>query len=152
MRRAREIKLSDEERSTLRQWSLGEETTAKLSLRAKIVLLAAENRMNKDIASELGTAPKTVSLWRTRFAEQGLEGIIKDAPRVGGTRLEKRRLVVRRILQVTILEQPSDASRWSTRTLAKHLGCSPSMVQRVWKSNGVEPHKNGHGEDKRPTE
>jgi hypothetical protein len=39
--------------------------------------------MNMDIARQLGTAKKTVSLWRTRFAEQRLAGIERDAPRPG---------------------------------------------------------------------
>ena len=85
MKRAREISLTDEERQTLRRWSRGRSTPARLVLRAKIVLLAAEGMMNKDIAIELTTAPKTVSLWRTRFADHRLPGIEKDAPRGGRT-------------------------------------------------------------------
>jgi hypothetical protein len=33
-----------------------------------------------------------------------------------------------------------NATRWSTRTLAKELRTSPAMVQRVWRDNGLKPH------------
>jgi len=38
-------------------------------------------------------------------------------------------------------ELPANATHWSTRTLAKALGTSPTMVQRVWKANGLQPHR-----------
>ena len=56
MRIACAITLTDDERSTLTRWSRGRSTPTRLVLRAKIVLLAVEGRMNKDIAVELGTA------------------------------------------------------------------------------------------------
>ncbi len=43
--------------------------------------MAANERMNKNIAGELGTGKRTVCLWRRRFAEAGLAGVAKDAPR-----------------------------------------------------------------------
>jgi len=39
-------------------------------LRAKIVLLSAAGRLNKDIAVELATARKTVAHWRNRFVQK----------------------------------------------------------------------------------
>ncbi|HEX4132156.1 MAG TPA: helix-turn-helix domain-containing protein [Pirellulales bacterium] len=77
MKRASQIALSEEERSVLRRWSRGRSTPARLVLRARIVLAAAEGRMNRDIAEELGTSKKTVSLWRRRFAAGCLAGIEK---------------------------------------------------------------------------
>src|SRR5690349_11240211 len=83
MRIARVIRVSDEDRPTLDRWARGRSTPARLVLRSKIVLMAAAGRLNKDIAAELGTGMKTVCLWRRRFAEAGLAGIGKDAPRGG---------------------------------------------------------------------
>jgi transposase len=139
MKRARAIELADEERTTLCRWSRGRSTPVRLVLRARIVLLAADGWMNKDIAAELKTAPKTVSLWRMRFADSRLAGIEKDAPR-GGRHPRKRQRIARRIIETTTQQKPANATHWSTRTLAKHLGCSASMVQRVWKSSGLKPH------------
>ena len=83
MRVAPAIDISDEDRRTLQQWSRGRRAPARLVLRAKIVLLAAAGELNQDIAAELNTGMKTVCLWRRRFAQSGLAGIEKDAPRGG---------------------------------------------------------------------
>lgn len=139
MKSARQITLTDEERTTLVRWSRGRRTPSRLVLRAKIVLLAANGILNKDIARKLKTAPKTVSLWRTRFADQRLAGIEKDAPR-GGRHAKSREKMARRIIEKTTQETPPHATHWSTRTLAKALGTSPAMVQRVWKANELKPH------------
>jgi transposase len=140
MKVAPKIILSDAERTTLVRWSRGRSTASRLVLRAKIVLLAAEDKLNRDIAVELATAPKTVCLWRRRFAEGRLAGIEKDAPR-GGRKPSKRNAVARKIIQMTTQERPANATHWSTRSLAKELGTTPSMVQRVWKANGLKPHR-----------
>ena len=132
------IVLTDEERTTLERWSRGRSTPARLVLRSKIVLLAAEGKLNQKIAPRLKTALKTVSLWRRRFAEQRVAGIEKDAPRGGRPKTGKR--MAQLIVEKTTRERPANATHWSTRTLAKELGTSPSMVQRVWKANGLKPH------------
>ena len=33
-----------------------------------------------------------------------------------------------------------DATHWSTRTLAEHLGVGATTIRRVWHSNGLKPH------------
>src|ERR1700747_2588683 len=50
--------------------------------RARIVLLAAAGRSTRSIAKEVGVQPRIVSLWRHRFADQGLEGL-QDKQRPG---------------------------------------------------------------------
>ena len=140
MRVACEISLTDDERRILTRWSRGRSTPARLVLRAKIVLLSTEGRLNKDIAVELATARKTVARWRNRFVQKRLAGLEKDAPRPGRT-AKTRDAVARKIVAATTQERPTAATHWSTRSLAKHLGVSPSMVQRVWKANQLQPHR-----------
>jgi seryl-tRNA(Sec) selenium transferase len=48
------------------------------ALRARIILLAALNRTNEEIADELQTTEQTVCKWRRRFARQGLAGLQDD--------------------------------------------------------------------------
>ena len=98
-----------------------------------IVLAAADGKLNKDIAAELGTGMKTVCLWRNRFAKSGLAGIECDAPR--GGRPSQSADTAAEIVRVTTTEKPHAATHWSTRTLAKHLKVSRSMVHRVWQAN-----------------
>ena len=140
MRVAVEIELSDDERQTLTKWSRGRSTPARLVLRAKIVLLAADGMLNKDIASELGTTRKTVGHWRKQFALARLAGIEKDAPR-GGRTPDVRRQFEEEIIRRTTQETPANATHWSTRTMAVAVGCTQSMVSRVWRDNGLKPHR-----------
>ena len=77
--------------------------------------------------------------WRNRFATQRLAGIEKDAPR-GGRKPTRRRQVAKQIVERTTQTKPKNATHWSTRSLAKELGVSPSMVYRVWRASGLKPH------------
>ena len=139
MRRAPQIALTDEQRRTLQRWARGRTTPARLVRRAQIVLRAAEGLENLQIAAELGVERTIVGRWRRRFSERGLAGIEKDAPRGGRTPTVRDR-VARRIIEVTTQQRPASATHWSTNSLAKHLGVSPSMVWRVWRANGLKPH------------
>lgn len=140
MRIAPAIVVSDEDRRTLQRWARGRTTPARLVLRAKIVLLAAAGKLNKEIALELKTGMKTVCQWRSRFAKRGLMGIEKDAPR-GARPTAATAALAAEILRKTTTEKPTGATHWSTRTLAAQLGTSPSMVQRVWKAHRLQPHR-----------
>lgn len=139
MRRAFPINLTDEERKTLTKWSRGRSTPARLVVRAKIVLLAADGVMNKSIARQVCTDEHTVARWRSRFSEDGLVAISKDAPR-GGRPPTRRNQVARKIVKRTVETVPDNATHWTVRTLAHELGVSASMVHRVWRANGLKPH------------
>jgi transposase len=139
MRRACVLTLTDEDKATLERWSRSRSTEARLVERAQIILLAAGGRENKDIAVELGITRATVSRWRNRFAERGIPGIEKDAPR-GGRPPKTRDQLVRKIIEMTTQQKPTNATHWSTRTLAKALGTNASMVSRIWRANGLKPH------------
>jgi len=140
MRVAIRINLTEEERATLTRWSRGRSTAARLVHSAKIVLMAADGKMNKEIVAALGTDAQTVKRWRTRFAERGLAGISKDAPR-GGRKPKTRDRLAAKIIRKTTLDKPKNATHWTTRTLAKELRTSHSMVHRVWKAAGLKPHR-----------
>jgi transposase len=140
MRVAPEIMLNDTERRVLEKWSRGRSTPARLVARAQIVLLAAEGMENRLIAKKTGLSKPTVGLWRRRFALHRLAGIEKDAPR-GGRRPTRANRLARRILELTTQTQPSQATHWSVRTLAKEAGVSPSMVHRVWRAHHLQPHR-----------
>ncbi len=139
MRIAPRIELTQRERKTLQRWSRGRSTPARLVMRAKIVLSAADGMQNKDIAVELETSRKTVGLWRARFAAERLAGIEQDAPR-GGRMPTVRAKFEAEIIRKTTQETPANATHWSTRTMAKVVGCKQSMVSRVWRDNGLKPH------------
>src|SRR5450830_1839881 len=143
MRIAPSIQLTDDVRATLESWSRGRSTPARLVTRAKIVLLAAEGIENKTIAERVATTRPTVGHWRNQFAWLGISGIEKDATRPGRPRKD-RVGVERRIIETTTQTKPRNATHWSTRTLAKHLGVDHVFVHRVWRAHGLQPHRVRH--------
>ncbi len=139
MRVAPPVELSEEQSEQLRSWARGRRTPARLVRRAQMVLLAAEGKQNKQIGAELGVMPRIVALWRRRFLELGLEGLVKDAPRSGrrpSLTAEKVQAIIRR----TIEETPRNATHWSTRSMAKAEGVSEKTIRRIWKRHGLKPH------------
>ena len=75
MRIAPKINLTKEQRRTLQRLKNGRRTEVRVVMRARIVLAAARSLENKEIAEELGVSRETVGRWRSRFAEQGVEGL-----------------------------------------------------------------------------
>lgn len=140
MRVAVKIMVTDEQRATLQRWARGRSTPVRLMHRARMILMAAEGKQNKQIAETLGTQPSTVARWRQRFAKSGLAGIEKDAPR-GGRKPTKQVRWAKRIVETTLHETPSNATHWSVRTLARHLGIRPNLVHRVWTTHQLKPHR-----------
>ena len=139
MRTACAITLTAGEQQQLERWARGRKTPVRLAQRAQMVLLAAEGQQNREIAAKVGVGRVTVARWRNRFATQRLKGIEKDAPR-GGRKPTKRRQVASMIVERTTKTTPVNATQWSTRSLARDLGVSPSMVYRVWRASGLKPH------------
>ena len=139
MRTAPKINLSNEERQTLVKWSRGRSTPTRLTQRAQIVLMAAEEQQNKDIATALGVMERTVGRWRGRFAKGGLTAMEKDLPR-GGRHATERQKHEAAIIKKVQEEKPKDATQWTTRALAEAIGTSQNLVFRVLRANGLKPH------------
>ncbi len=112
---------------------------ARLQQRALVGLLAAEGLQNKDIAVHVGLARRQVAMWRERFLVGGIDALRKDSPRSGRPATITAE-IESRIVQATLHDRPVNATHWSTRTLAEHLGVGATTVRRVWQGNGLKPH------------
>ena len=97
--------------------------------RARIVLLAADGRSTRSIAKEVGVQPRIVSLWRHRYADQGLEGL-QDKPRPGKQPIYTK-ATDKRILKLLDKPPPDGFARWTGPLLAGALG--DVDVQYVWR-------------------
>ncbi|MGH9439806.1 MAG: IS630 family transposase [Terriglobia bacterium] len=140
MRVAAQVVLSVEQRAKLESYARGRRIAARLLLRAKIVLLAAEGSQDLEIAAMLGVVPRTAARWRARFLKLGVAGLEKDAPRpVHATVLTPQR--TREIVALTTQQKPINATHWSTRSMAAAAGVSEASVRRVWKAHGLKPHR-----------
>ena len=137
---ARPVVLKGDVRRKLERQSRGRSTAARVVLRSRIVLLASDGLQNKQIAEKLGVAPRMVALWRGRFLESGIEGLLKDAPRPGrapSISAEATAALIAKTTQST----PANATQWSTRTMARETGISKASVSRIWRANGLKPHR-----------
>src|SRR4051812_1637441 len=121
-----ELVLSGEEREQLQAWARRRTSAQALAQRARIVLAAADGLSNSEIAERLSLARGTAARWRSRFAEQPLEGLL-DEPRPGRPRTVTDAQVEQVIVR-TLETTPKDATHWSTRSLAAELGLSQSAV------------------------
>ncbi len=139
MRKATLISISEEVRQRLVKLARGRSVQKRLVERAKIVLMAADGKQNKVIAATLGISRPTVQLWRDRFAERGIAGIEKDAPRPG-RKPKLSTAKVRRVIKATLETTPPHATHWSTRSMAKAQGISRMAVQRIWAAHDLKPH------------
>jgi transposase len=106
-----------------------------------MILLAAEGRQDKQIAAQVGIRRQSVALWRRRFLELGIDGIEKDAPRGGRKRSARSDTKVRDLIRRTTQTTPTDATHWSTRSMARAAGTSEATVRRVWHEHGLKPHR-----------
>lgn len=129
---AREVRLEPDGRAVLELRLRSPTTEQRHVLRARIALLAAAGLSTRAIAREVGAMPRTVSLWRIRFAEAGLAGL-DDRPRPGGRASSARydEATGRRILAQLDQPPPAGYARWTGRLLAAALG--DVSDQYVWR-------------------
>jgi transposase len=134
-----ELKVTDQERSTLQSWARRMKSGQALALRCRIVMLCADGHSNTEVAEELDIRKQTVGKWRQRFVERRLDGLL-DEPRPGAPRKISDEQV-EQALTMTLESTPQDATHWSTRSLAKASGLSRSTVGRIWKAFSLQPHR-----------
>jgi transposase len=138
-RRLPELRLNEEQRSTLQGWTRRRKTAQALSMRARIVLRASDGLTATAIAAEVHACIQTVSKWWRRFDEQGLDGLL-DEPRPG----QPRKLSDAQIEEVivrTLESKPSAATHWSTRTMAAATSINQTAISRIWRAFSLAPHR-----------
>src|SRR5438132_3506381 len=134
------LRVSREDQEWLETLVRSGKTPQRVALRARLVLGAAEGRPNHALAKDLGISRPTLLLWRQRYAEVGVAGVLKDAARPG----RKKRIRPERveaIVNATLQTTPPDATHWSVRTLAKRQRVSAATVHRIWQAHNLQPHR-----------
>jgi transposase len=127
--KAREVRLTPEERVVL-EARCRAPTTAQCDVkRARIVLLAADGGSTRAIAQEVGVQPRIVSTWRHRFADHGLDGLA-SRPRPGKKPVYSA-ATGKRILALLDQPPPKGHGRWTGPLLATAL--VDVDVQYVWR-------------------
>jgi transposase len=112
----------------------------KHAWRAAIVLLTAEGFGTNEIMRRTGKSKTCVWRWQERFAEAGLEGLLRDKtrpsriPPLGAA-------VAEEVVALTLTDPPGETTHWTAAMMAGRTGISVSSVQRIWRAHGLQPHR-----------
>jgi len=98
--------------------------------RAGIVLASADRHPAQQVAQRIGVSRPTVWRWQQRFAESGVEGLLRDKTRKPG-KAPLAAEITAQLVALTCTEPPHQATHWTGRAMAKTIGISVGSVQRI---------------------
>jgi transposase len=134
------LSLNEADQRQLREWLAAFGTPQQVALRSRIVLAAAAGDADSAIADHLDVNRKTVTLWRARCAEHGLESLWEIAPG-RGRKAVYAPAKIQAIIDATLQTKPTGMTQWSCRTLAARHGVSKSTINNIWQSPNLKPHR-----------
>ena len=108
--------------------------------RARIVLASADRGSAQRVAQNIGVSRPTVWRWQQRFAEAGIDGLLRDKTRKPG-KAPIAAETTARVVSLTCAQPPHEATHWTGRAMATATGISLSSVQRVWRAHKLQPHR-----------
>jgi hypothetical protein len=132
------ILLSSEDRARLAAVIGDRNSPQKHVQRALIILRSAERRSVPCRAKR--RQPPRSRRWQRRFAEQGVDGLLRDKTRKPG-RAPLPAKTVAKVLAQPCSEPPGNATHWTGRAVAKAAGVSLRTVQRIWEAHRLQPHR-----------
>jgi transposase len=140
MRTGISLDVSPSDRRRLEALVRDRNTAQKHAWRARIVLLSAVGTGTNEIMRRTGKSKTCVWRWQERFAEEGVEGLLRDKTRP--SRIPPLAAeVAERVLALTLTDPPVEATHWTAAMMAGQVGVSASSVQRIWRSHGLQPHR-----------
>jgi transposase len=134
--------VADDDRVVLASVTRSRTAATRDVQRARIVLLAADGWSNRAIGVEVGLHYNQVAVWRNRYRDEGLAGLV-DTERPGRPPVYDADDVI--LLVKTATETPPEpASRWTMEALARRLNeagvaISVSQVWRICQALDLKP-------------
>jgi hypothetical protein len=108
--------------------------------RAEIVLLTADDLGTSEIMRRTGKAKTAVWRWQERFMLAGVDGLLRDKARP--SRIPPLPVeMAERVVALTLADPPGETTHWTAAAMAGASGISASSVRRIWRSNGLQPHR-----------
>ena len=92
-------------------------------LRARIVKLLAARLSVQDVARRAGVSRPTVWRWQRRFAEEGVEGLLRDKTRPPSTPPHST-WTVAEVLALTCSDSADGVTHWTRRAVAERIACT----------------------------
>jgi transposase len=115
-------------------------TLRKSTSGAPIVLLTADGEGTTAVMRAVGKGKTVLWRWQERFMQEGVAGLTRDKTRPSRIpALPAAR--VDRVVELTNQAPPHQATHWTAPAMAKAVGISSSSVRRIWKGQGLQPHR-----------
>jgi transposase/transposase-like protein len=108
--------------------------------RARIVLLSADRLDVAAVAREAGISRPAVWRWQRRYAEAGVDGLVRDKTRKPG-KAPLGDALTAKVVALTCAAPPGEATHWTGRMMATAVGISLRSVQRIWSAHRLQPHR-----------
>jgi transposase len=133
------LSLTATQRAALERMANSTSLPHRQVVQAKGLLWAGDGVANQEIARRCEVSPDAVRRWRTRFAEQGVDGVGKIA-KGRGRKSPMSEGTVAEIVRVTCQEKPTDGgTHWTTRLLAAKFGLGKDTIAKVWADHNLKP-------------
>jgi DNA-binding CsgD family transcriptional regulator len=139
---ANALSLNSSQKQALESLARTGRTPQLLARQCRALLLASAGTPNNAIAQQTGLSRPTVVATRAAFVGGGVEALRRRQKRQRSRRVLTPELE-QKILDTTLKTRPPDATHWSVRTLARHLGVTRTPVHGVWQRYEVQPHRGG---------
>ena len=108
--------------------------------RSRIVLFSADRLPVIEVARRAGVSRPAVWRWQRRYAEAGVEGLLRDKTRPPG-KAPVAPATVAAVLALTCAEPPGETTHWTGRAMAKAVGLSLRTIQDLGKAPpATAPH------------
>jgi transposase len=133
------LSLTEEQRKELSGWAQSRTLPAGDVFRARLILALADGMTYQEIKSSLQTTAPTISRWKRRFEELGIQGL---EPQHKGSKPRTATPAVQAKICRKVQQKPQDGStHWSVRKLAAETGVSRSSVHRILSQARLQPHR-----------
>ena len=128
------------DRKRLEAIASGRQRPRKHVERARVVLASIGGPPVQQVAETVGVSRPMVWRWQQRFAEAGVDGLLRDKTRKPGKAPIPAETVAR-VVALTCGSPPSEATHWTGRAMAQAVGISLRSVQRIWEAHQLKPHR-----------
>src|SRR6202035_4444015 len=143
------VEFTMDQQAELRGLVNNTDVPATVGTRARIVLWHAEDRQKQEISVLAGVSRPTVDLWLAPYRDDRVARVL-ERPR-GAGREQVPASIRARILAATRTSPPAETglSHWSSREMAgfitrtEGVSVSHHYVAKLWRDEGIKPHRQG---------
>lgn len=103
------------------------------------MLPTTDGHGTSEIRCQTGVAKTAVWRWQKRFMQAGVDGLLRDKtgppsiPPLGTG-------IIEQLVQLTLCDSLGKATHWTAPAPAMAEATGVSLVQRIWRSHGLQRH------------